>query len=387
MRQGPAGQPGTLTYLHGDHLGSTSLTTDANGAKTARVLYYPYGEERYREGTLQTDYQFTSQRKEDFGLYDYRARFYDPSLGRFVSADTIVPNPGNAQDLNRYAYVRNNPVAYNDPTGHILKQPMIDGECTPGSCGKIKRHTQKEMTVDVAKSPPTPTATPTPTPVPTATPTPMPAPTPPSTLTPTPTPSPAGTAGGSDSRVNPFAVAGLIHDIRKTMLEASVEYGVPAVFNALKLPNCAHMSTLPNGGNVIYGYRAGAWSISDSRILWRTAPSVLPIVGDLVGAAFVVGQNEYDYTFGHLQNAHPGEYYVSTGVDLGGYATANLAGEFAGWGAVAAGASCGVSETGWGALGLYVVGNLGTQFIVTAVWDAEVKQPILEHFRETHPYP
>jgi RHS repeat-associated protein len=118
MRQGPAGQPGTLTYLHGDHLGSTSLTTDANGAKTARVLYYPYGEERYREGTLQTDYQFTSQRKEDFGLYDYRARFYDPLLGRFVSADTIVPNFLDPQLLNRYCYARNNPVLYNDPDGH-----------------------------------------------------------------------------------------------------------------------------------------------------------------------------------------------------------------------------------------------------------------------------
>jgi RHS repeat-associated protein len=118
MRQGPAGQAGTVTYLHGDHLGSTSLTTDANGAKTARVLYYPYGEERYREGTLQTDYQFTSQRKEGFGLYDYRARFYDPSLGRFTSADTIVPNPGNPQLFNRYSYAGNSPIVYNDPDGH-----------------------------------------------------------------------------------------------------------------------------------------------------------------------------------------------------------------------------------------------------------------------------
>jgi uncharacterized protein RhaS with RHS repeats len=48
----------------------------------------------------------------------YRARYYDPSIGRFLSADTIVPNGADAQSFNRYAYVRNNPVANTDPTGH-----------------------------------------------------------------------------------------------------------------------------------------------------------------------------------------------------------------------------------------------------------------------------
>jgi RHS repeat-associated protein len=103
---------GTVFYLHGDHLGSTSLATDAGGAKASRVLYYPYGEERYWEGTLPTDFTYTGQRSEGpglGGLMDYRARFYDPSLGRFISADTIVPNPSNPQDLNRFAYARNNP--------------------------------------------------------------------------------------------------------------------------------------------------------------------------------------------------------------------------------------------------------------------------------------
>jgi len=47
-----------------------------------------------------------------------RARFYDPYLGRFISADTIVPNPRNPQDFNRYAYTRNNPLKYTNPSGH-----------------------------------------------------------------------------------------------------------------------------------------------------------------------------------------------------------------------------------------------------------------------------
>lgn len=46
------------------------------------------------------------------------ARWYHPALGRFVSADSIVPEAGNPQALNRYAFVYNNPVKYTDPTGH-----------------------------------------------------------------------------------------------------------------------------------------------------------------------------------------------------------------------------------------------------------------------------
>ena len=53
---------------------------------------------------------------EGFGLMFYNARFYDPALGRFTSADTIVP--GGVQGWDRYAYTNNNPVLYNDPSGH-----------------------------------------------------------------------------------------------------------------------------------------------------------------------------------------------------------------------------------------------------------------------------
>ncbi len=74
---------------------------------------------------MPTDYQFTGQRQESalgpasFGLYDFNARFYDPLLGRFISADTIVPGAGNPQALNRYSCVLNNPLKYIDPSGHV----------------------------------------------------------------------------------------------------------------------------------------------------------------------------------------------------------------------------------------------------------------------------
>ena len=126
-------------YLHADHLGSTSLTTCGstncngipNGNVVAQQRYLPYGAERWHSGTLPTDYRFTGQREEATlgSLYDYGARFYSPYLNRWLQPDSIVPQPGNPQSLNRYAYVRNNPLRYTDPTGHR--------ECEDADCLQI----------------------------------------------------------------------------------------------------------------------------------------------------------------------------------------------------------------------------------------------------------
>jgi RHS repeat-associated protein len=110
-----------LYYLHGDHLGSTSLATTSGAAAHSRQLYTPWGESRWSSGSLPTDLRFTGQRSEEAGLgslYDYGARMYSPLAGRFLSADTLVPNPTNPQLFNRYSYAGNNPVRYNDPDGH-----------------------------------------------------------------------------------------------------------------------------------------------------------------------------------------------------------------------------------------------------------------------------
>ena len=103
---------GVVYYLHGDHLGSVSLATDGSGAVVARRLFRPYGEERHREGTSPTDFGFTAQREDgSTGLLFMHARYYDARLGRFVSADTVMPEPGNPQDFSRYAYAANNPLS------------------------------------------------------------------------------------------------------------------------------------------------------------------------------------------------------------------------------------------------------------------------------------
>lgn len=118
MRKYVVPQSMALEYFLGDHLGSTSVTTDADGALVSEQRYTAWGEPRYSSGSLPTDYTYTGQRSytADFGLMFYNARWYDPALGRFAQADTIVPQ--GLQGLDRYAYVINNPIRFTDPTGH-----------------------------------------------------------------------------------------------------------------------------------------------------------------------------------------------------------------------------------------------------------------------------
>ena len=117
----------TLTYLHGDHLGSTSVTANSSGGKVAELRYHPWGGTRFSSGTTPTARRYTGQIEDAaIGLYFYNARYYDPTLGRFIQADTIIPDPANPQSLNRYAYTLNNPLRYTDPTGHFSDDEILD---------------------------------------------------------------------------------------------------------------------------------------------------------------------------------------------------------------------------------------------------------------------
>ncbi len=104
-----------------DHLGSASVVTDSSGNVVGEQRYYPFGGTRWSTGSMYTDKLFTGQREmEGLGVYHYQTRFYSPTLGRFLSADTIIPGAANPQAFNRYSYVTNNPIRYNDPSGHML---------------------------------------------------------------------------------------------------------------------------------------------------------------------------------------------------------------------------------------------------------------------------
>jgi RHS repeat-associated protein len=123
---------GTLYFVLKDKLGSASVVTDASGNTVGEARYYPYGETRLTTGTMNTDKLFTGQREiTGLGIYHYGSRFYSPKLGRFLSADTMVPNPFNPQAFNRYSYVYNNPLRYVDPSGHtpVCGFSYSDPEC------------------------------------------------------------------------------------------------------------------------------------------------------------------------------------------------------------------------------------------------------------------
>jgi RHS repeat-associated protein len=123
---------GTLYFMLGDHLGSTSLVTFANGNVVSETRYKAWGEVRYATGNTPTKYSFTGQYsyQSDFGLMFYNARWLDVSLGRFAQADSIIP--GGVQGLDRYAYVSNSPLNYIDPSGHSVDCGIGDPYCSAG---------------------------------------------------------------------------------------------------------------------------------------------------------------------------------------------------------------------------------------------------------------
>ena len=120
---------GTLHWVGADHLGGTIRVLNDSFTALDGMRYKPYGEDRDAGTSLNTDRKFTGQTEDEAaGLYWYASRAYDPAIGRFVSPDSIVPAPGNPQSLNRYSYVRNNPLGFVDPTGQTREQEGWDSD-------------------------------------------------------------------------------------------------------------------------------------------------------------------------------------------------------------------------------------------------------------------
>ena len=123
---------GQFRYLHQDHIGSTIAETGIPTGGVAHTHgYYAYGGDRDvdpSDGRLDnaaTDYRFTGQMEDSkTGLYYYNARYYDPQIGHFISPDSIVPDPMQVMDYQRYAYVRGNPINASDPTGHLTEEEL-----------------------------------------------------------------------------------------------------------------------------------------------------------------------------------------------------------------------------------------------------------------------
>ncbi|WP_311239035.1 MULTISPECIES: RHS repeat-associated core domain-containing protein [unclassified Xanthomonas] len=114
---------GGRTYFLTDQLGSTRLLTNAAGNAVQRYEYDPYGTTTQGSTAYTNPYQYTGREKDLNGLYYYRARYYRPQWGRFVSEDPI----GLGGGMNSYAYVEGNPVLYVDPSGEIAFIPILAG--------------------------------------------------------------------------------------------------------------------------------------------------------------------------------------------------------------------------------------------------------------------
>lgn len=101
----------TTFYFSSDNLRSTAALTDARGKLVERLSYDSYGNSA---GSIRTRYGFTGRERDQLtGLLHYRARSYDPQVGRFISEDPI----GLAGGTNQFAYVGNNPQNGTDPSG------------------------------------------------------------------------------------------------------------------------------------------------------------------------------------------------------------------------------------------------------------------------------
>jgi RHS repeat-associated protein len=141
-----AGAPTTTVYLLQDHLGSVDGFTSTSGALLSRNFHAPHGARRsgnwlgsapttaeWQQIQSATPRGYTDhEHLDNVGIVHMNGRVYDPVLGRFLSPDPVVQAPYDTQGLNRYAYVRNNPLRYTDPSGFCYSaQPGSDQQAQP----------------------------------------------------------------------------------------------------------------------------------------------------------------------------------------------------------------------------------------------------------------
>lgn len=102
-------------FFEGDGLGSITSLSSTAGAVNQTYVFDSFGNTTATTGTFVQPFRYTGREFDnETGLYLYRARYYDPSIGRFLNEDSRR----NAVELNRYAYALNNPVLLRDPRGH-----------------------------------------------------------------------------------------------------------------------------------------------------------------------------------------------------------------------------------------------------------------------------
>jgi RHS repeat-associated protein len=143
ISKGGAASTSRHYYLE-DGMGNIRFVTNSNGDKVMGYNYDPYGSIRNTNGSSDNTLQFKAEPYEsDHGLYYMRARFYDPTIGRFISRDPFEGTLNNPQSQNGFAFAYNNPLNLSDPSGACVEDACIieaatvcataackDGDCT-----------------------------------------------------------------------------------------------------------------------------------------------------------------------------------------------------------------------------------------------------------------
>jgi RHS repeat-associated protein len=129
-------------YYHADGLGNTRHLTDATGAVKYSYSYDVFGALRGMGSSFKPAFLFTGEQFDpSANLYYLRARYYNPTVGRFIQKD---PFPGlltQPQTLNPYAYVVNNPVNLTDPSGQFAFLPLLAVGLLGGFLGGVGYYT------------------------------------------------------------------------------------------------------------------------------------------------------------------------------------------------------------------------------------------------------
>jgi len=135
-------------YFHKDHLGSIVGLTDSDGNIVEDYSYDAYGN-TVKTATVETGnpFAFTAREMDDSDLYYYRARYYDPTTGRFLSEDPVGIESG---DFNLYRYALNNPLNFIDPSGNFIIEVVIIATGTAILYVKTKLGIVAALTVSTA---------------------------------------------------------------------------------------------------------------------------------------------------------------------------------------------------------------------------------------------
>jgi RHS repeat-associated protein len=129
---------GIANYYQQDALGSVTSLSNSTGTLAGTYTYDSYGRLTSSTGTVVNPFQYTGREFDsETGIYYYRARYFDPSAGRFLSEDRLRFGQGP----NFYRYVQNNPLSWIDPSGNgttcvvVTANGMTQVPCSPPPCG------------------------------------------------------------------------------------------------------------------------------------------------------------------------------------------------------------------------------------------------------------